>query len=208
MKIAIDESGDTGRRFWKGSTRWFTVAAVVVPDVVRECGQTCSAVDAFKQEQMNGKELHYAHNSHNQHLRFFRHMYDEDYLFVAVAMDKRKVLRRKPHILASKKTMLQHSLDLLFEQLRPLWDNPIVLMDKNSRRIDKSLKRHLLHEFGSTHKGDIHAIENVVFVDSRREPLVQLADYIAGAVRHHVDEKYSSTTYEECLADKGKIYFV
>jgi len=208
MKIAIDESGDSGRRFWRGSTRWFVVAAVIVPDTARECGLTCDAVDKFKTEHMNGSELHFARNSHHQHEEFFDYMNDKEFVYVAVAMDKKQMLRRKPHILASKKMMLQASLDRLFREIQPMLDDPVVLVDKNSRRIDRALKRHLLNFFGSHHKGDWRSIKNVVFVDSKREPLVQFADYVAGAVRHHVDKKYHSQSFEKYLSDKGKVYFL
>lgn len=158
---------------------------------------------------MNGAELHFAHNSHQQHIEFFRYMQDKDFVFAAVAMDKRQLLKRKPYVLRSKMSILQYGLDELFKQLKPWLDNPVVLMDSNgSRHFNKGLSRHMYKLFGSRHKGDIRAIDQFMSVDSKQEPLVQLADYIAGAVRHHVDDWYQSTTFEEYLADRGKIIFL
>ena len=208
MKIAIDESGDTGRRFRRGSTPWFVVAAVVVPDTTRECGLTCDVIQQYKRNNMSGGELHFAHNSHTQHAQFLEYMQDKEFLFVSVAVDKRKMLRRKPHVAMSKRFLFQHSLDKLFSELHQHLDNPVVLMDKNGRRIDRTLRRHMLRLFGPKHKGDWRSIKNIVFVDSRREPLVQLADYVAGAVRHHVDKRYNSESYDKYLADKGKIFYL
>lgn len=208
MKIAIDESGDIGRKFWRGSTPWFVVAAVIVPDTMRGCGLVCNAVSTFKEEFMQGAELHFAHNTHNQHTQFFSYMAEQDFIFVAVAMNKRKLLKRKPYMLASKRVMLKYCIDRLFRELHTMWDNPIVIMDKNSRRIDRALRRHLFQAFGTPDTKDIRHIKNIVFVDSRNEPLVQFADYIAGAVRHHVDKSYDSESYEKYLVDKGKIYYL
>jgi len=208
MKVAIDESGDSGRRFWAGSTPWFVVAGVIVPDVMDGCGLTCQAVSEYSKQFMQGAEIHFAHNSHARHEHFLKHMQHEDYVFVAVAMDKRKLLKTKPYMLASKGAMLQYCLDELFRELQPMLDSPIVLIDKNSRRLDRALKRHLMRLFGVKHKGDYRAIRNIRYVDSAHEPLVQLADYVAGAVRHHVDNSYDSRSYEKYLVHKGKIFYL
>ncbi len=208
MKIAIDESGDVGRKLWKGSSRWFVVAAAIVPDTEHGCGPVCQAVSTYKEQYMQGMELHYSKNNHEQHIDFFRYMHDKDYIFAAIAIDKRRLLARKPHILRSKMSLLQWSFDNLFLQLRPWLDHPTVVMDTNGPPgFNRALHRYVLRHFGSRHKGDGHAIQEVISVDSRTEPLVQLADYVAGAVRHHVDTSYTANTYDLYVADKGKIYF-
>jgi len=208
MKIAIDESGDSGLKFWRGSSAWFVVAAVVVPDVTNGCGLVCSAVSTFKRDYMQGTELHFSHNSHGQHADFFSYMQNQDYMFVAVAVDKQKHFSGPKHFKRGKRAILEYCIDKLFSEMQPYWDDPVILIDNNSRVINQSIKRHLLRLFGSRHKGDAHAIKGVVFVDSRFEPLVQLADYIAGAVRHHVDTRYDSHSYEDYLQQKGKIFFM
>ncbi|MEI7632449.1 MAG: DUF3800 domain-containing protein [bacterium] len=208
MKIAIDESGDTGRKLWRGSSKWFVLAAAIVPDSVDGCGPTCKAVASYETAFMDGYELHYSKNTHQQHLDFLKYMHDKDFVFAAVAIDKRRLLIKKPQVLRSKMSLLQYAFDSLFDQLQPWLDNPTVLIDTNgSRFFNRSLTRFLLREFGSRHKGDFRSIKQVFTVDSRQEPLVQLADYIAGAVRHHVDKSNISTAFESYLTDKGKIFF-
>lgn len=209
MKIAIDESGDIGQRFWRGSTKWFVMTAVIVPDVKDGCGKTCQAISDYVEEYANGRELHFAHNSHEQHTHFLRYMKNKDFVYVSVALDKRKLLRISPQILATKQTLLRFCLDILFTELKPWLDSPIVLLDTSgSEHLNRSLKRHLLEYYGAKHNGDFRAIKEQRYVDSKSEPLVQLADYIAGAVRHHVDKSYNSRSYEQYLADKGKIIYL
>ena len=209
MKIAIDESGDIGQRFWRGSTKWFVMAAVIVPDVQDGCGLTCQAISDYAEEFVGGRELHFAHNSHDQHASFLKYMHDKDFVYVSVALDKRKLLRISPQILATKQTLLRFCLDILFTELKPWLDNPIVLLDTSgSEQLNKSLKRHLKEYYGAKYDGDHRSIKEQRYVDSQHEPLVQLADYIAGAVRHHVDTSYNSRSYEHYLADKGKIIYL
>lgn len=208
MKIAIDESGDSGRKFWKGSSRWFILTAVVVPDNMK-CGPTCDAVERFRKEYNNGRELHFAHNSHQNHINFLSYVHNMEYVYVSIVIDKKKLLVRKPQIFRSKMTLLQFSFDRLFEQLHPWLDDPVVLMDSNGpKHFNRALSRHIMRMFGSKHKGDRRGLDVIRAVDSDKEALVQLADYVSGAVHHHVDRRHQSTTFEDYLADKGRLVFV
>jgi hypothetical protein len=209
MKIAIDESGDSGRKFWRGSSKWFILTAVIVPDN-DFCGPTCQAVEKYRKDFANGSEMHFAHNSHDHHINFLTYMRDYEYVFASVVIDKRRLLRRKPQVFRRKMVFLQYSFDKLFRELKPWLDNPMVLMDTSgNKHFNRALSRHLIKMYGAKHKGDIRSISHVRAVDSRNEPLVQLADYVAGAIHHHVDGNHpNSTTFEECLADKGKIYYL
>jgi hypothetical protein len=208
MKIAIDESGDTGRKLWRGSSRWFILAAVIVPESAPGCGITCQAVEAYRRNFTNDPELHFSHNSHEQHLDFMHYMHDKDFVYASVVIDKRKLLLRNPFVLSSKMSLLQYAFDNLFAQLQPWLDDPIVLMDSSgSRHFNQVLGHHLLRLYGSDNKTGIHKIKQIKSVDSASEPLVQLADYVAGAIHHHLDKSYSSETFEKYLQDKGKLFY-
>lgn len=208
MKIAIDESGDSGKKFWKGSSRWFIVTAVVVPDSMR-CGPTCQAVDHYRRTRNSGNEIHFARNSHERHVAFLSYIEKEEFIFASVCIDKRKILMKKPYVLRNKMSLLRFSFSRLFEELHPYLDSPVVLIDTNgSKQFNRSLSRHLMRLFGPHHKGDTQAIGKIRSVESSSEPLVQLADYVSGAVHHHVSDKHHSTTYQDYLAHKGKIIFV
>ncbi|MBP7767364.1 DUF3800 domain-containing protein [Candidatus Saccharibacteria bacterium] len=208
MKIAIDESGDSGRKLWRGSSQWFVLAAAIVPESGDGCGPVCGAISKYREEFMGGAELHFAHNSHAQHVDFFKFMDDKDYVFAAVAIDKRKLLLTSPRTLINKRTLFEYGIDILFSQIKQSLDNPVVLIDEGgSYAFNKALKKHMTKRFGSRHKGDLRSIKYVEMVSSINEPLVQLADYIAGSVRHKVDDKYPSRTYDDFLTQKGRIFF-
>lgn len=208
MKIAIDESGDSGRKFWRGSSRWFIVSAVIVPDDLY-CGPTCQAIENYRAQHNAGRELHFAHNSHEHHVNFLKYMVDKEYVFASVVIDKAKLLKRKPQVFRSKMSLLQFSFDELFKHLHPWLDEPVVLIDTNGpSRFNRGLSRHLLKLYGSKHNGDIHAIKQIRPVDSNREALVQLADYVSGAIHHHVRDPQGSETYRKYVKNKGKIFFI
>jgi hypothetical protein len=208
MKIAIDESGDSGRKFWKGSSRWFIVSAVIVPDSL-QCGPTCLSVGVYRTDHNAGRELHFAHNSHENHVKFLQYMADKEFVYASVVIDKAKLLKRKPHVFRSKMSLLQFSFDELFKHLQPWLDEPVVLIDTNGpTKFNRGLTRHLMKLFGTRHKGDIHSIKQIRSVDSSREPLVQLADYVSGAIHHHVRDPRGSDTFRDYVESKGKIFYV
>ncbi len=209
MKIAIDESGDSGRKFWSGSSRWFILTAVIVPDNYT-CGPACQAIEDFRKKFQNGSEMHFSHNSHQQHVNFLATMRAQDFVFASVCIDKKILLRKNPHVFRTKMALLQFSFDQLFSQLKPWLDDPVVLIDTNGpTHFNRGLTRYLFKRYGAMHKGDRSGLKLIRSVDSRSEPLVQLADYVSGAIHHHVDGKHpNSNTYELYLKDKGKIYFV
>jgi hypothetical protein len=208
MKIAIDESGDTGRKMNHGSSKWFVLAAAIVPESSPTCGITCQAVEAYKRQFVGNSELHFSHNSHEQHLDFLHYMHDKDFVYAAAVIDKQKLMATQPLVLSSKMSLMFYAFDHLFDQLKPWLDSPIVLVDSSgSQYFNQALGHHLLRLYGSDQEADYRKISQVRVVDSAREPLVQLADYIAGAIRHHVDPAYQSEAYEQYLADRGKIFF-
>lgn len=208
MKIAIDESGDSGRKLWRGSSQWFVLAAVIVPESGSECGPICREIARYREESMGGAELHFAHNSHAQHVDFFKFMANKDYLFAAVAVDKRRLMLTRPRVLINKRALFEYCINVLFNQIKSSLDNPVVLIDEGgSYAFNKALKKYIAKRFGSRHKGDLHSVKYVEMVSSINEPLVQLADYVAGSVRHKVDDKYPSRTYDDFLTKKGRIFF-
>jgi hypothetical protein len=208
MKIAIDESGDTGRKLGRGSSPWFILAAAIVPESAPGCGITCQAIYAYKRNFGDGGELHFSHDSHKEHLDFLHYMHDKEFVYAAVVVDKAKLMHTNPNVLSSKLALLEYSFDHLFDQLQPWLDDPIVLMDSSgSRHFNQILGHHLLRLFGEKPATEIHQIRQVRAVDSASEPLVQLADYIAGAIHHHIDPHYPSESYEKYLAGKGKIFW-
>jgi hypothetical protein len=208
MKIAIDESGDTGSKLSHGSSKWFILAAAIVPESAPGCGITCQAIDAYRRQFTNDSELHFSHNSHYQHMEFLHYMHDKEFVYAAVVVDKHNLITNRPDVLESKMSLLQYAFDHLFDQLQPWLDDPIVLMDNSgSRHFNQALGHHLLRLYGGKGMHEIHQIRQVKSVDSADEPLVQLADYIAGAIHHHIDPSYTSESYEHFLADKGKIFY-
>ncbi len=207
MILAIDESGDAGKKFWRGSSRWFLVAAVVVDgDIAHD--QVSRAIQNFYKQHNLQEELHFAHNTDEIHNAFLHTMQSQSFSFVCVAVNKTALLRKKPWLFRSRLSLYNYSFGQLFIRLRPQLDHPIVLIDRNGGRwFTKAINKYLYHNFGNRHKGDQHAIAHIYTEDSVSQPLIQLADYIAGAANHFVQQYTDAHLYSEYLHAKGEIYY-
>ena len=207
MVIAIDESGDNGKKLWHGSSRWFILGAAIANET-DTCGVVCRAVKQFVHDYDMVEELHFSHNTPETHEAFLQYMNGQDYLFACYAIDKRKLLARRPWVLRSKLQLYDYALGALFEKIKMGLDNPTVIIDQNGPPwLTKSVNKYVLNNYGSRHKGDNHAIKDMYADNSATQPLLQLADYIAGASRHYIESYTDAYLYEKYLASKGKIFF-
>lgn len=206
MIIAIDESGDAGKKFWRGSSPWLLMAAVVVEDEHQRTVK--DAIASFLQAQRFHDELHFAHNPPEIHRAFLEWMHGQPFTFTCLAIRKQPLLRRKPWLFRSRLALYSYALDRLFQAMQPTLDAPVVYMDRNGGRwFTKAISRQLLHRHGSRHKGDRHGIAAIYTVESLDNRLIQLADYVAGVSSHFIQNYSDADLYDQWLRSKGVIVF-
>ena len=207
MIIAIDESGDNGKKLWRGSSRWFILGAAIA-DESDTCGVVCKSVKQFISDYDMATELHFSQNTPETHEAFLQYMSSQDYLFACYAIDKRKLLAKRPWVLRSKLQLYNYALGALFSNIKMGMDSPTVIIDRNGPPwLTKSVNKYVLSNFGTRHKGDMHAIKDMYADDSAHQPMLQLADYVAGATRHYIENYTDAYLYEKYLANKGKIFY-
>ena len=172
------------------------------------CGVICKSVENFVHDYDMIDELHFSHNTQQTHEDFLKYINNQDFLFACYAIDKRKLLASKPWVLRSKLQLYDYALGALFEKIKMGLDSPTVIIDRNGPPwLTKSVNKYVLTHYGSKHKGDTHAIKEMYADDSAHQPLLQLADYIAGASRHYIENYTDAYLYNKYLAKKGKIFF-
>lgn len=207
MILAIDESGDAGKKFWRGSSRWFLLAAVMV-NGDESHARIKKAISDFYVLNKLDEELHFSHNSDEIHHKFLHSMMSQDFSFVCYAINKTKLIRTKPWVFRSRLALYNYAFGNLFTELRPQLNSPTVLIDRNGGRwFTKAVDKFLYHNFGMRHKGDAHAIKTIITDDSEQQPLIQLADYVAGSANHFVHNYSDANLFVEYLHEKGVIVF-
>ena len=201
--IFLDDSGDTGLR--NSNTDQFIVAAVIVTDEEKKKLLT-EAINLFRR-RLGWVELHEFKFSKTEKVilvELIDFIKGFDFEAYVVVLDKKEV---DVNIVPKEKiSIYNHVLKELL--LRVSRSNQVVTIDgKIGKKYDKQVQAYLrqnLRERGVRNT-------SIKFVDSRKEPLVQLADIIAGAVARSYKDKTDAGKYLKLLEDKiikiDKIYF-
>lgn len=179
ITVVIDESGDLG--FTKDSSEIFLIAYVITnePDRLRiEIKRLLKRINS-KRNKSKLSEFKFSKDSDKIKERFFRHIKDLDFDIGYVAVDKEYVKRDKPL------DPLELYRDLLIDYVRKnvLVYNPckIILI------LDKLYNKGMIDIF------DNSLLYTIIHEDSKKEKVIQLADYIAGAAFSkiiHKDDRY------------------
>lgn len=179
MLVLIDESGDCGLKFGKGSSDLFVCVAVVFSDAFSAdaCDRAISGL-RFQLRRSPAFEFHFSESSDRVRDAFFRTVNHETFKYAGFVVDKRKLYGDR---FTDPKEVYEFSVGIVCEQVRPLLDNSKIIIDENGDadfkfRLAKSLKRQMTNQDGSC------AIKKVTMERSHSNNLVQLADMISGAL--------------------------
>jgi hypothetical protein len=183
MLVFIDESGDSGLKIEEGSSRFFTVALVVFEDN-DEAINCDKRIELLKSELgwEKGSEFHFKKNSDKVRQIFFESVLPYNFFYYGI------VINKDPDKLygdgfKNKSSFYKYTCGLVFENAKDKLNKSIVIIDKSGnndfrKQLSKYLKRKM--------NGDRTMIKKVKMQKSESNNLLQLADYIAGAVNRSV----------------------
>jgi len=179
MLVLIDESGDCGLKFGRGSSDLFVCVAVVFSSAFSAdaCDRAINGL-RFQLHRTPTFEFHFSQSSDRVREAFFRIVNQETFKYAGFVVDKRKLYGDR---FKNPKEVYEFSVGIVCEQVRPLLDNSKIIIDENGdaafkTKLAKNLKRQMTNEDGSC------AIKKVTMERSHSNNLVQLADMISGAV--------------------------
>ncbi|MCL2250266.1 MAG: DUF3800 domain-containing protein [Oscillospiraceae bacterium] len=191
--LYIDDSGDTG--FKKSSSSHFLIATVIVLDegqvrllsdaislFRRELGW--SELDEFKFSKTNKKTI----------LNVIDLVKAYDFSAQVIVLDKSRV--NTENIPKEKETLHFQVIKELLLKLD--LSNPVITIDGRAGRKYAKRIRTFLRQ-GLKERGILRS--QIYFVDSRKSPLVQLADIVVGAVARSLNkDKTDSDVYLKALS--------
>jgi Protein of unknown function (DUF3800) len=172
--VFIDESGDPGFQIAEGSSPIFAVAMVIFDDH-REAARSQSLILSAVTNLQIGREFKFNKCDHERRDEFFRVVKPCNFRVRAIVVQKEKIrsakLRSEPQSFYSffLKSMLR------FDH-RSLHDARIVIDGSGNALFRSKLKTYI-----STHSQP-GAIKSIKMRESHREPLLQLADMVVGAI--------------------------
>jgi hypothetical protein len=198
MLIFIDESGDSGLKIVDGSSRFFTVSLVVFQDY--DEATACDLRIGLLKKELGWKEdseFHFKNNSDKVRKTLFEAVlpYNFFYYGIVINKDPKKLYGEG---FKNKSSFYKYACGLVFENAKEKLGDAIVIIDKSGNnefrnQLGKYLKNKMNHEN--------RLIKEVKMQRSESNNLLQLADYIAGAInRSMVNSKKNSQDFRNMIA--------
>lgn len=203
MLVFIDESGDSGLKINKGSSRYFTVSLIVFEDndEATACDQR---IDLLRSELgwESNSEFHFKNNSDRVRETFINAVMPYNFFFYGI------VINKDPKKLygdgfKDKKSFYKYACSLVFENARDKLDNSIIVIDRSGNAdFRNQLAKYLRTKVNSERK----IIKKLKMQDSGKNNLLQLADYVAGSINRSIaGKKKHSNKFRQMMA-KREIY--
>jgi hypothetical protein len=193
MLVFVDESGDTGRKLGKGSSRYFVITLVIFEenDEAEGCDQRITLLK---------RELHlppvfefkFSQLRKDQRTKFYEAIQPYSFFYYGIIIDKdpSKLWGKGFEI---KESFYKYTCSLVFENAKPYLKDAIVIFDgSGSREFKRQLTRYLRKKVGG-------GIRKVKIQASHSNNLIQLADMVAGAINRSLTDKDDKLLYRNCL---------
>ncbi len=201
----VDECGNFGTQFeLNGNSTHYILAAVVIPQESIEAERI--KVEAIRKKHFGGGELKSSSIAKNHPKRFqiIHEIQGVNFSIVAVVVDKR-LISYDSSGLRFKKVYIKFLNNLLHKELKLLYPYLTIVADEHG-------SDEFMAEFARYVKnGEVYTLfDNFLFEhkSSKEEPLIQLADFIAGTLSFGYEESKKCSEYNsfyKLLASKMKV---
>lgn len=197
MFVYLDESGDTGFKFNKGSSLYFVVTILLTEDPI----PLNSAIDDLRMQLGFRFNSEFKFYSSKEHVRtaFLQTLCRHDVLFRALVVDKRKITR--PY-LQKREVFYNYLLRQILEHDNDRIQNATLIVDqrekgkKNKQAVSTYLKSQL-----NTSANGFGKIKDIKYHESHRDNLLQAVDMVAGAI----NAQYAKDQPHYCRLIRSKL---
>lgn len=176
----IDESGDTGFKFSKGSSHYFVIALVLF-ESSSEAIACDQKIQLLKTELGYLKsEFHFKRNSNKIRSIFLKTILPYKFCYYAIVLHKSKISRLE---FGNKKLFYKNAYALLFERAINHLNDTIIVIDKSDNLdFQRELEAYLKRKFNNNKR----RIRSLKMQKSSSNNLLQIADYIAGIMNRSI----------------------
>lgn len=193
MLVFIDESGDTGRKIDRGSSRYFIVVLVLFEedDEAIACDQR---IDLLRKELRlpDGYEFKFQKMRRAHRETFLQAVLPYSFFYFGIIINKDpKKLFGEGFLL--KESFYKYACSLVFENAKPHLKNATVVIDgSGSREFKRQLQYYLKRKTDGV-------IRKVKVQSSHSNNLIQLADMVAGSVHRSLSKKGDREAYRPII---------
>jgi hypothetical protein len=182
MFVYLDESGDTGFKFNRGSSRYFVITLLLVEDPL----PFHAAIEELRAGLgfAAGNEFKWASSSHDVRWAFQRMLRRQDFSARILVVDKS--LMKAPH-LRQRETFYNFLVQMVLRQDDETIREATIVLDESIK--NKKSKQHLATYLRRELNADprVTKIKAVRYHRSHSDNLLQAADMLSGAIytRYH-----------------------
>ena len=173
MLVLIDESGCPGFKFTRGSDPIFGLCMVIFANG-EDADATTHAIETLRQNLNHKTEFKFSKSSDDVRDKFFATV--ARCAFTVRALIVRKEALHSQHLRGDSDGFYNHFVKMLMAHDQGALDAAHVRIDgSGGRDFQRALNAYLRRELGAR-------IKDVKMSDSKRDPLMQLADMCVGAI--------------------------
>ena len=191
MLILLDESGDIGRRLGKGSSDYFVISLVIFSD--RKEAERCDrAIDELRKELglPRKHEFHFSNNKDSLRVAFLKRVRPYNFQVVTATADKAN--------LVNLEGLYEYACSQILGSISDRLDKVTLIVDRRgSATLQSRLKKYI--RATPSLKGQFKKIKSQ---DSRKNNLLQLADYCAGITNRKQIQKKDWEKYYKYISSK------
>jgi hypothetical protein len=202
--IFVDESGDLGFQFRKGSSTHFTVALIVFASA--EDALNCQrAIEELRRRLgwPDHQEFKFFSNSHAARLAFLDTVREHHFGIYTFTLDKQALFSET---MRDAKEAYQRICHWTLENVRDdiarggLTDAQVIIDGSGSKVFRRDLATSLRRQMNAKEGGRIKGVKTS---RSTSDPLIQLADYVAGITNRLYSGKKDASEYRAKIARNG-----
>lgn len=184
MFAYIDDSGDSGFKYDRGSTRYVVIAACIF-DTIEDITHAWKLMETARCEEHNGEFFHkydreFKYNKTHPKLKdvFFDCMKSANYHVRVIIADKTKI--RSKNLLSNPRLLKSYMIRQLFTHTFGAVKECVLYIDgQDTRAFSIPDTDYLMNIVNKICPGTLSKVD---FVDSKTNPMIQLADMTAGAI--------------------------
>lgn len=184
MYAFVDDSGDPGMKMANGSTRFLVLAACIFREA-QHVDAAAAAINSCRRSLNRSDRWEFKHTKTSDSMKdaFFHATKTLTYDVRAIVIDKQK-LRSEP--LTTREGYLQNYaiMQIFTHTLDTVRDAKLVIDGDAKRALQLKSATYFRRQVNDKVPGTLRKVD---YDDSARNPLIQLADMTAGAIRRHFE---------------------
>lgn len=204
--VFLDESGDPGFKFGEGSSTYFVVTLIVIPDALsaQTLDDTISNL-RLRLRTSPGYEFHFTATCAAWRESFVKEVNGLNFRYHSIVINKPLLSGEGFRV---KESFYKFACKIVLQNAQRELANATVVLDGcGSREFQRQLGSYLRRSINEPDAPHV-AIRKLKIQDSRKNNLLQLADMVCGAVARSFSAKKDAKIYRRWLEPReGRVQF-